>query len=295
MVNLFGTNFDVTLETAFATVEQIARMVAATRETRSFKAEELYGMRRRLLLALAAVLEEALTEGGARKKREPKECEYIKRFVNEILLPEDVILTFNYDCVLDWHLKKYGNDKWNARYGYGFRLGSGGHRLKGEHIWQPDKRATKKKTVLLLKLHGSLHFRVERPDEEDCEVRLKTRPYTYQGRGMNFAIIPPEYVKRFDKGVFRDIWNRAFRALANCENLVFVGYSLPQTDAHATALFRAGIGTRKLRTLVVANPDREARRRIRTVVQRGLGEETRVLSMDSFAEFASVRREVWDP
>jgi len=294
MVTLFGTNFEVTLETAFTTIEQIIRMVEATKETRRFKTRDLREMRRRLLLALAAVFEEALTKSGSKEKREPRECCYTQKFVKDILRERDVVLTFNYDCVLDWHLKKYGNGKWSARYGYGFRLGPGGKNLQGDEEWMPQTPAPREKTVLLLKLHGSLHFKVDKADKEEYIVRLKARPYTYQGRGMKFTIIPPEYVKRFERGIFRDIWNRAFRELARSDNVVFVGYSLPPTDAHATALFRAAIGKDPLKALVIANPDREARRRIRTVVQRGLSEKTRVLSMDSFAEFVSVAREVWD-
>jgi hypothetical protein len=76
--------------------------------------------------------------------------------------------------------------------------------------------------------------------------------------------------------------------------LVFVGYSLPATDAHATALFRAGVGKQQLEALVVANRDREVRQRIRATVQRGLSDRTRVLSMESFEEFVRVPREVWD-
>jgi hypothetical protein len=111
---------------------------------------------------------------------------------------------------------------------------------------------------------------------------------------MQFTIIPPEYVKRFETGVFRDLWNHAFKAIAGTDNLVFIGYSLPQTDAHATALFRTGVKEKGLKALVVANPDREVRRRVRSVVQRGLTESTRVLSVESLEEFVYVPREVWD-
>jgi hypothetical protein len=145
-----------------------------------------------------------------------------------------------------------------------------------------------------LKLHGSLHFVVERAEQERYHVTFKKRPYTYQGRGMQFTLIPPEYVKRFETGVFRDLWNHAFRAIARADNLVFIGYSLPVTDAHATALFRTGVRENGLKALVVANPDREVRRRVRSVVQRGLTEGTRVLSVESLEEFVDVPREVWD-
>jgi hypothetical protein len=136
VVRIFGTNFDVTLEAVFATVEHITRMVQATRETRNFKVTELRDIRRRLLLALAAVFEEALTrrENG-RGRTEMHECDYMKKFIEKIVRPGDAILTFNYDCVIDHHMRRYANGKWNARYGYGFRLGPRGSGLKGEKEW----------------------------------------------------------------------------------------------------------------------------------------------------------------
>lgn len=246
-------------------------------------------------LGIAAVLEEALTKtpenGGS---REPTECKYVKHFVEKILSPEDTIITFNYDCVLDHHLKRFGNGKWNARYGYGVNLGPRGSRFKGDKLWQPNRPAAKGETVLLLKLHGSLLFRSPNADSKEYALVLKQRPYTFQGRGMRFTIIPPEYEKPYDIGMFRDIWNRAFKALARAEHLVFVGYSLPATDAHATALFRAAVRRNRLRGLVVADPDREVRRRIRGVVLRAVSERTRVLSLCTLAEFVAVPRDEWD-
>lgn len=296
VVGLFGKNFGATLESTFATLEQMMRMLLATRETRDFKVSTLRDMRNRLLLAVAAVLEEALTESPIRKggRREPAQCEHLERFVKECLRAGDTIITFNYDCALDYHLKNFGEGKWNARYGYGVNLGPRGSRLKGDAHWQPSRPAKKGETVRLLKLHGSLHFKADRPDEDEYVLVLKQRPYTYQGRGMRFTIIPPEYVKRFDAGLFRDIWNEAFKAIARARNLIFVGYSLPVTDAHATALFRSAVKGNGLNALVVANPDRDARMRIRGVVLRGLSDRTRVLSLESLAEFVAVPRDVWD-
>jgi len=294
VVFLFGKNFATTLETTFASIEQMIRMLRATRETREFRTVDLLKMRSRLLTALAAVFEEALTGEDEHGKKKPTECDHCRRFVSEILRVGDAIVTFNYDCVIDYHLKRYGSGKWNARYGYGLKLGPRGQHLKGDSAWQPDRPANRDRTVKLLKLHGSLHYRAVAADTPKYRVDLKQRPYTYQGRGIRFTIIPPEYTKRFDAGLFRDIWDEAFRAIARARNLVFVGYSLPMTDAHATALFRAAVRKEGLRALVIANPDQEARRRIRSVVLRGLRDDTRVLSLDSWSEFVAIPREVWD-
>ena len=76
--------------------------------------------------------------------------------------------------------------------------------------------------------------------------------------------------------------------------LVVIGYSFPVSDLHATALFRVSTKREALKSLVIVNPDREARRRSRDVLRRGLSNETRVLVFDTFKEFAAVDRALWD-
>jgi hypothetical protein len=63
---------------------------------------------------------------------------------------------------------------------------------------------------------------------------------------------------------------------------------------HSTALFRTSVKRESLQSLVVVNPDPEARRRTRDVVQRGLQSTTKVLSFSSFEEFVATPRTLWD-
>ena len=162
--------------------------------------------------ALAVVLEDSLTErteGGA-SSQTPRQCEHHERFVKEVLRPRDTLITFNYDCVLDHTLRTTGSRKWNARYGYGLPLGSGGHLLEGDEAWQPREPATKETTVHLYKLHGSLHFIV--PQQEGRAVTLKQRPYTRQAGDLRFTILPPESNKPYDRGIFRNLWRALHQA-----------------------------------------------------------------------------------
>jgi hypothetical protein len=71
-----------------------------------------------------------------------------------------------------------------------------------------------------------------------------------------------------------------------------VGYSLPLTDLHSTALLRTSVKNAALKSLVVVNPDQDGQR-IRSVLQRGLSPETRVLSFDYMHEFVAADRRVW--
>jgi len=290
VVELFGTNFHVTMETVFTTLEHTIRMLETTGDNRDFRRADLKQKRERLQQAIAVVMEESLTEpgGGGGSSLTAKECQHHKKLVVNILQQRDHVITFNYDCVLDCALRDFGKGKWNPRYGYGFNLGSRGKNLSGDSYWAPSKPAKPDKTVRVYKLHGSLHF-----DIADPKVKLKERPYTKQHGSLRFTIIPPEWHKTYDKGVFAELWKLAANAINHAEHVIVAGYSLPPTDLHSTALFRTSIKRERLKALVIVNPDKEARYRIRTVLQRGLTRDTRVLSFDSIESFVAADRRVW--
>jgi hypothetical protein len=293
VVAIFGHNFSVSLETVFATLEHTIRMIKTTGSKRAFKVKDLEGMRDRLLQAIAVVMEESITEPGksGASTQTPRTCEHFKRLVRDRLQKSDDIISFNYDCVIDHALREYGDGKWNARHGYGFGLGPRGSSLSGDEHWSPKSPSTKSETVHLYKLHGSLHFKWD--SDSAPRVTLKQRPYTKQNGTPRFRIIPPESNKAYDKGLFAGLWKDAAAAIGRAKCVIVVGYSLPPTDMHATALFRTSIKPGALHSLVVVNPDREARRRTRSVLQRGLANTTRVLSCDTLTEFLALDPSTW--
>src|SRR5262249_27538506 len=141
-----------------------------------------------------------------------------------------------------------------------------------------------------LKLHGSVHFSAEKKGR----FALKERPYTQQRGNLRFEIIPPEWNKQFDQGVFKRLWGTARDEIHKATTIVVIGYSFPATDLTTSALFRVALAQKKLRRLVIVNPDREARRRTRDVLLRGFSPTTRVLVFDTFKEFSNIPRAVWD-
>jgi len=289
VVELFGHNFRVTLETVFATIEHTLRIVRATKGTGEYTANELEEKRTHLLQAVAAVLEESLTESKA--GRQFLECEYHKSLVSS-LRAQDAIISFNYDCLIDHALRTEGKGKWNARYGYRLPLPTGpGTNVIGENAWNPTAGSPIQthKTVRLLKLHGSIHF----AKKTEKIFKLKERPYTRQHGNLRFEIIPPEWNKHFDEGVFGKLWVAARDEIHKAKTIVVIGYSFPAIDLHTAALFRVGVAKKRLKTVVVVNPDREARRRTRTVLERGFSPSTRVLVFNSFKEFATVDKSLW--
>lgn len=294
VVELFGPNFGVTMEAVFVTLEHTVRMLETTGENRDFKLGDLKKKRDRLMQAIGVVLEDSLAnrDEQGHSSRTPRDCEHHKVLVNMLKQGDDVI-SLNYDCVIDYALKAHGNQKWNARYGYGLKLGARGKALSGDEHWQPARPAAKDETVHLYKLHGSMHFKVSGALTKE-RVDLKQRPYTRQAGSLRFSIIPPEWHKAYYEGVFAGLWKQAASAIHRAKQIVFVGYSLPPTDLHSTALFRTSTKKGALKALIIVNPDQPARHRTRVVMQRGFSPKTRVLSFGYFDEFLAADRSTWD-
>jgi hypothetical protein len=287
VVQLFGVNFQVTLEMMFTTLEHTLRMLQTTGENRDFKQDDVEAKMERLKQAIAATFEDSLVLGD---RRIPRRCQYHKKLVKGMKWGDEII-SFNYDCLIDCTLRNNGNGKWNPRYGYGFKLGSRGSRLVGDAAWMPENNpATREQTVKLYKLHGSLHF-----DIQDTGIKFKQRPYTKQYGDLRFTIIPPESNKRYDEGVFQDLWYQAGQALHRARTLVIIGYSFPAADSHSNALFRISLKRDSLASLVIVNPDREARRRTRDALRWGISQQTKVLVFDTFGDFAAAPRTLWEP
>jgi hypothetical protein len=295
VVELFGPNFSVTMETVFTTLENTIRMLRTTGDNRAFKKKELKEQLDRLEQAIAVVFEDSLANkmDDGSSSWTPRSCQYHADFVDKLLKAKDDMISFNYDCVLDYALRAKGDGKWNPRYGYSFKLGSLGRLLTGDEYWCPTIPAKEANTAHLYKLHGSLHYQIS-GDEDKQKVRLKQRPYTSQYGDMQFTIIPPELHKAFDKGAFPVLWKNAAAAIHRAKHIICIGYSVPTTDMHASALFRTSVQKNSLKSLVVVNPDKNARLRTRAVFQRGLRAETKVLSFDTFEHFIAAKRNLWE-
>lgn len=186
-----------------------------------------------------------------------------------------------------------GSGKWDPHYGYGFKLGPKGRGLSGDDFWKPLMGNTPGRdfTIQVHKVHGSLHF-----TETSKGISLKQRPYgnTKAKTGdMNFTIIPPESSKSYDGGLVGLIMKNAYKSLRKATRLVVIGYSLPAMDQHAESLLRFGIKKGALDSLVIVNPDRSARIRLRSAVQGGLKSDTRILSFDYLEEFVHADQSVW--
>ncbi len=192
------------------------------------------------------------------------------------------ILTFNYDVAIDYALHKVG-----LPFGYGLAT---------------DKLAG----VPLLKLHGSLNWgRCSKcgevspyPIEEYLRARRLVSPteltrfcislalpeHAHCDRPMDAepVLVPPVWNKSEYHASVKSVWQAAAKELEDAENIIVVGYSLPDSDGFFRSLYALGsVGPRPLRRFWVVNPDKSGavENRFRQLLGPGAEQRFRYISL----------------
>ncbi len=164
---------------------------------------------------------------------------------------DDVIITLNYDTLLDSALRRRG---WDPRAGYGLR-GGPGKVSWGAPSGGVDRNVQK---VRLLKLHGSVNWFV-RGSFADLTAVFEKKPVRVSAPRSNEIsghirqIVPPIYGKVFKHGHWRQLWDQAYKALREADALVVIGCSLIDTDFHLRALISRIAKWRKKQGLLFRN------------------------------------------
>lgn len=185
------------------------------------------------------------------------------------------ILTFNYDLVLERSLMQqaigpYANDRTPRIKTKGFHIDYcspqysntsyivkhsrfprmrrdsieevSGNYLQLAEVSDPDEEGLTR--IPLLKLHGSLNFSPNGPDEAWSPVKVCDSP----------QIIPPVFNKA-DSTFGTPIWKAGLEALRTCKNLIVCGYSLPTSDSYMQYFLKAALGpNRNLNQIFVFDP-----------------------------------------
>jgi hypothetical protein len=208
--------------------------------------------------------------------------------------PGDTLITFNYDTLIEESLRHVKSPYWDPSDGYG--LAAGGHKKGWSKNWREQRKSEAKSgsEVKLLKLHGSLNWTLYNNDS----VRLKPKPYVVRTRKRvpvyeSCAILPPGWHKRIDKNPFKKLWREARLKLESCQHIVVIGYSMPETDFLAKALFAEVSRMRAarknfLKSLIVAEPNREVSSRVVNAFVPALGFRGKVFQIESIQELARI-------
>lgn len=158
------------------------------------------------------------------------------RFVKR-LNKTDVIITFNWDTLLDQTLEKFRNGKfWNRCWGYG--------KSTREHFpyEKSENEIIPKKYVKLLKLHGSINW----AEKGGTGSTIKNWGSSNK-EGEVIKMMPPKMFKTEitspaqNNSFYMDVWKEAEEQLLRCRRLVFIGYSFPPTDFAVGNMLRRAI------------------------------------------------------
>jgi hypothetical protein len=142
-------------------------------------------------------------------------------------VPNDVILSFNYDCLMDEALKAKANKRWDAARGYGCNV------TAGADAWHnhggPGPHATF--SIQLLKLHGSLNWKRATPAAAQTAppdtIELRVNPYETANRSR-LEIVPPVWNKAVGEDpVLTEVWKNARQALICFPKLFTTEVSAP--------------------------------------------------------------------
>jgi hypothetical protein len=204
--------------------------------SKEYSVEELVKIREHLIYALYKLLKEKLGWHSSGLMEE---------FIQK-LDPEDVIVSLNYDLIVDNAQKtvltrRHGYDS-ELALDYGIPVRTVYHLdgfAKREHAGTGQK---------LLKPHGSLNWlycplcqqidvfegekavgRIFRETDEakcdQCQVRYDP------------IIITPTFLKSYRNGFVTQIWQSTEAALRDAHEIVFIGYSLPEADIMLRTMF----------------------------------------------------------
>jgi hypothetical protein len=207
----------------------------------------------------------------------------------KMLKKHDTILTFNYDVLIE---HSFGKDSlWTPRDGYGTTV----HGIRNEWCqrWfkQRDIGDDTRTEIKLLKLHGSVNWTLK-----NGQIRLKDRPFVVRTREHRtvfekVSILPPGLNKRIDVNPYRRLWKLARLRLERCKTLIIVGYSLPEADMLARALFAEVVRLRVVRDqyprqLHLADPSASVKQRFVELFTPALDAQSRIFRYRDINEFS---------
>ena len=192
----------------------------------------------------------------------------MKKFCG-ILTNDDLIISTNYDIVADNALREVRR---NVNYGEKIR-GNGtfseSYTLFGDEKTcisfqgHEERNELNKGDIELLKIHGSLNF-LYCPKCKEIDITVGQKGIIYCMR-KNFEVqcinqnctgkytdlvVAPTYYKIYDNAFLKETWRRAEKAIASADEIIFVGYSMPDADVEIKCMLLRGIARNTTRPKV---------------------------------------------
>ncbi|WP_260734524.1 hypothetical protein [Tunturiibacter lichenicola] len=277
VISFHNPGFRPARRTTFPYIEDLLTQIAVNLEmfdssrttTGNFTKADLIDAREELLTEIAKWFHELFQESG--------EPEWLKRFAERVIREKAVVVSFNWDLILDEML--FGGDVAPENYGLG-KASEG---------------------PILLKPHGSLNWYEEDQiakvaEEKRVTLHKRTKEYpavqafvhprhivSKTGRRYTPLIVPPQYLKDFSRPISKSVWRSCVEALSVAPEVFFLGYSLPGSDLQAQFIMRCGFynqseglpaspkrkGATGPARVCIVNPDRASAQRIEGVLRSG--------------------------
>jgi len=182
--------------------------------------EKLNTFRNSLIFLIAKAIEEELAYSKSHNHQN-----LIDRLINEEVLKSTAFISLNYDIIVDNILTKLqeSNDL-DLDYGIEFMNFYRNQNSNEENTW---KRPDPKKSISLLKLHGSLNWlycptcnEIEITPKEKGAIKVFTevKECLACGSFMEPIIIPPTYFKEMQNVDLQRIFQKADKILRNSKN-----------------------------------------------------------------------------
>jgi hypothetical protein len=214
------------------------------------------------------------------------------RSLVEGLLPDDSIVSFNWDLLVDNELyKREGRSHYNS-----FQAAALQFTEDDPFVGLEPPTAN---SGMYLKLHGSMNWfqctnrkcpasksLISDWDSQGCLSRLmgmhwKDETCSRCGSNTEPLIIPPLLQKPIaDNWIVRSAWGLARKKLREANVVVIMGFSAPPTDFYASWLLRSTAGLRGIPVFIV-NPDHdkpEFKTKMESMFPRGFNSKFRQVS-----------------
>jgi len=182
------------------------------------------------------------------------EKEILRLFLEKYVKEGDMLLTFNYDLLLDQAL--WDASLWSPHKGYAV--------VNNDDIPEEFKKRNSK--ITYLKLHGSVNW-IKTLDFYSWEYYDKATGESYFKDVSNLQnkVIPgwvgnqsgsifyPTYLKNLDKAdIIKKLWAKAFKEIQKAEKVWIIGYSIPDADILAHFLL---MNMPASADIIIINPD----------------------------------------
>lgn len=285
--NLYGRIFGIGLENYYRDIEtraKISSFAKTANKPRDWKKRQknLEELIRRVIIHTTCS-----SEG---KHLTPVESRLHKDILDQ-LQQGDTIVTFNYDMLIE---ESFGEATlWTPIGGYGDKV----YGVRGgwcrKWLENRNRKGSINAKIKLLKLHGSVNWTLYKTGQ----IKLKDRPFVVRTRRKaavfeTVSILPPGWNKRIDKNPYKKLWRKARLKLEQCNTIIILGYSLPEADLLARALFAEVVRLRAarkryLKQLHLADPIDSVKQRFVELFVPALNAQSKVFRYKDLAEFAS--------